>query len=183
MISFYADSGYQEGINDDLAPESGWLGIGGSEVGYTWSPDAQFELTAIEFHSTDPGPGTVIRVRAMTNHVSTPGNTLRQCNPARATIDITPDTLNLKRNARWIAAYIGLPDGYDVNDIDTSSVMLEGLLPAAWGEVQDDVLMVKFDCGKTEDLVSPGEVTLAVTGELRDGTSFIGQDTVSVIDP
>lgn len=183
MIRFYGDSGYEEGINDDLPAQPRWNGGGGSEIGFTWSPDTQFDLTGIEFHSTDPGVDALIRVRAMTSPTSTPGDTLRQCAPIRATIDIAPDTLNLKRNARWIVAYIGLPDGYDVNDIDTNSVILQGLLPAAWGEVQDDVLMVKFDWRESEDLVLPGKFTLAVNGKLTDGMSFIGLGMVTVIDP
>lgn len=103
--------------------------------------------------------------------------------PIEASVDIKPDTLNLKSNGRWVTAFIALPDGYDVNDIDVGTVLLEGTVPAAWGKVQDGVLMAKFDREDVQDLVSPGEVTLKVTGELSDGTVFEGSDTIRVINP
>lgn len=41
-----------------------------------------------------------------------------------ATVDINPDTLNVKSNGEFITAYIELPVGYDVMDIDCSSIRL-----------------------------------------------------------
>jgi hypothetical protein len=41
-----------------------------------------------------------------------------------STLDIRPDTLNLVSKGRWITAYIELPDGYDVGDIDCTSIRL-----------------------------------------------------------
>lgn len=41
-----------------------------------------------------------------------------------ATIDINPDTLNLKSNGEYITAYIELPNGYNVEDIDCTSIRL-----------------------------------------------------------
>jgi hypothetical protein len=39
-------------------------------------------------------------------------------------IDIDPDTLNLKSKIKWVTAYIELPGGYDVADIDVGTVKL-----------------------------------------------------------
>lgn len=102
----------------------------------------------------------------------------------RAIIDIDPDTLNLKSKGRWITCYIDLPNGYDVNDIDISTVMLEETIPAEWGDIQGETLMVKFDRSEVEDMLSPGIYNLKVSGELTDGLSFEGySDEIRVIEP
>lgn len=105
------------------------------------------------------------------------------------TIDFDPDTLNLKSKGNWITCYIELPEGYDVDDIDVGSILLEHLLEVQHSDVQDDVLMVKFD---RKDVIAyielvleielPADVTLMVTGELTDGTPFEGSDTIRVIE-
>ncbi|UCE38375.1 MAG: SBBP repeat-containing protein [Thermoplasmata archaeon] len=101
----------------------------------------------------------------------------------QAIIDIDPDTLNLKSKGRWITCYIDLP-GYDVNDIDIGTILLEDTISAEWGDVQNDTLMVKFDRSEVEDLLSPGNYNLKVTGELTDGIEFKGfSDEIRVIEP
>ena len=111
-----------------------------------------------------------------------------------ATIDIDPDTLNLKCKGNWITCYIELSEGHDVNQIDVNTVTLsvEGatpieaaLSPTEVGDYDsDDIpdLMVKFDRGAVQAVVTPGSVEMTVTGSLTDGTAFYGTDTVLVID-
>ena len=104
-----------------------------------------------------------------------------------ATIDFDPDTLNLKSKGKWITCYIESPEGYDVGDIDVDSIRLEDELTGEHSDVQDNVLMVKFNrqdviaCIESLCLELPADVMLTVTGELTDGTPFEGSDTITVI--
>ena len=106
-----------------------------------------------------------------------------------ADVQIEPETLNLSSEGKWITCYIELPEAYDESDIDVGSLLLEYLLEVQHSDVQDDVLMVKFD---RQDVIAyielvleielPADVTLMVTGELTDGTPFEGSDTIRVIE-
>jgi len=107
-----------------------------------------------------------------------------------ATMDINPDTLNLKSKGKWITCYIELPEGYNVFDIDVSTIMsndttpMDSYAPAEMGDYDEDGildLMVKFDRQEVIALLSAGEATLAITGEV-DGTPFEGSDSIRVID-
>ena len=116
-----------------------------------------------------------------------------------ATIDIDPDTLNLNSKGRWITAYIELPEGYNVGDIDVDSILLNDTIPVdveapiTIEDYDSDAvpdLMVKFDRAYVMSLII-GEieveeiftwVTLTITGNLNDGTSFQGSTTIRIID-
>lgn len=109
-----------------------------------------------------------------------------------ATVDVDPNTLSLSSRGRWVTAYITLPDCFDVEDVDTSTVELVSIdndvvypLPIAKdrSDIQDGTLMVKFD---RQALITAlgdefGDRTLQVEGELTDGTSFSAEDTIRVI--
>ena len=116
---------------------------------------------------------------------------------AEATIDIDPDTLNLKSKGKWITAYIELPEGYDVAQIDIATVLLNGVVPAESdakygfvkdpesriGDYDDDGIpdcMVKFDRSAVQGILGVGdEVEITVTGEVA-GTPFEGSDIIRV---
>jgi len=103
----------------------------------------------------------------------------------QASIDLDPDVLNLNSKGRWITTYIELPEGYSVSDIDVSTVKLSEedniIASAEWGEIQNDVLMVKFD--RTTIIAylngKSGEVTLSVSGKLASD-DIRGIDTLFV---
>ncbi len=107
-----------------------------------------------------------------------------------ATIDIDPDTLNLKSRGKWITFYIEFPDDYDVNDIDVDSIRLEGVMEVQHSDVQDGILMVKFNREyiilyielllDELEITPPTDVSLTMTGDM-DGTPFEGSDTIRVM--
>ena len=109
------------------------------------------------------------------------------------TIDINPNTLNLKSKGKWVTAYIELPDGYDVVDIDVGTVTLEDTIPTEdhptkIGDYDNDGvadLMVKFERQALIEYLegTTGGVRLTVNGEFSDGTPFEGSDTITVINP
>jgi len=121
----------------------------------------------------------------------------------KATIDISPNNLNLRSRGKWITAFIELPEGYDVNDINTTTIMLNNtiqaeLRPTAIGDYDEDGvpdLMVKFDRTAVVSYIIANvdlsqlyeerfmTVTLTVTGYLNDGTPFEGSDTIRIIMP
>ena len=118
-----------------------------------------------------------------------------------ATVDINPDTLNLKSRGRWITCYVELPDGYNVSDIDVTSVMLNDTVPVypkthAIGDYDEDGvpdLMVKFGRAEVIDYIMANvnmtklleqkfmTVALTITGKLHDGTQFQGNTTIRII--
>lgn len=120
--------------------------------------------------------------------------------PVPATIYIYPDTLNLKSKGKLIRAYIELPEGYYVEDIDCPTILLEGEIGAEScdrsieslvGDYDEDGIldyMVKFDRQAVIDHIEDigiednDKVQLTVVGELDDGTPFEGSDTIRVID-
>lgn len=121
----------------------------------------------------------------------------------KATVDINPDTLNLKSRGKWITAYIELPNGYDVNDVDVSTILLNNTVsaemrPVGIGDEDGDGipdLMVKFSRSEVKDYVEANlgdlapestkplifVIRLVLTGQLYDGTPFQGTDAIRAI--
>jgi len=123
--------------------------------------------------------------------------------PIPATVEIHPDTLNLKSEGQPVTAYIELPQGYDVGNIDVSTVRLcvgqvsacpdDASVPAqehpsSGGDHDGDTTpdrMVKFDRRELVELLDgqTGDVTMSVTGIVTPpGESFAASDTIRVID-
>lgn len=118
-----------------------------------------------------------------------------RANAIPADVNINPVVLLLKNGGvgKWITAYIELPNGYDVNNINVSSVTLKvngNNVPASMCRIQGERLMVKFDRASVIrflwpmiDHMSPRvkqDATLTVTGKYN-GDVFEGSDTIKVI--
>jgi hypothetical protein len=104
--------------------------------------------------------------------------------------EIHPEALNLGSRGKWITAYVKLPEGYDVHDIDVSSILLNGTVPAEPRPISygDSHIMVKFDRTAVAQLILSkgikyGNVTLTITGKLNDGIAFEGSDIIRVKMP
>lgn len=106
-----------------------------------------------------------------------------------STIDINPDTLNTKSNGKWITSYIELPTGFDVSDIDISTILLNNKVlaekhPTNIGDYNnDDIpdLMVKFNRQDVQDILEQGNnVEIIVSGELSNVVKFEGSDHIRV---
>ena len=121
-----------------------------------------------------------------------------------ATIYIVPNTLNLRAKPAYVSAFIELPEGYNVSDIDVSSILLNNTIavdpdaPTAIGDYDDDGipdLMVKFDRAEVASYILANvnmtklheerfmTMTLTITGKLNDGTVFQGSDTIRIMMP
>jgi len=118
-----------------------------------------------------------------------------------ATVDIYPQTLNLRSRGKWITAFIELPEDYNVADINVSSIMLNDTIPAelrplAIGDYDEDGipdLMVKFDRAEVISYIIANvnmtelveerfmTITLTITGYLYDDTLFQGSDTIRIM--
>lgn len=117
-----------------------------------------------------------------------------------ATVDIDPDSLNLRSGGMFITAYIELDDA-DVRDINASTVLLNNAIPPVLDEQygfvtsedsyitdhdEDGELerMLKFWRSDVEDMLTPGQtVLLTITGQLNDGVRFEGTDSIRPIVP
>ena len=106
-----------------------------------------------------------------------------------ATIDFDPNTLNKKSKGTWVVVYIELPSGYNVSDINISSVRFEGIIPAeSWpyavGDYDKDGipdLMVKFNRNDVINILPNGDnIPVHVTGTVGS-TTFEGVDRIRVI--
>ncbi|HIJ52270.1 MAG TPA: right-handed parallel beta-helix repeat-containing protein [Planctomycetes bacterium] len=108
--------------------------------------------------------------------------------PIPAVVKIMPKTLNLRSNGNWISCTIQFPDGYDIGDIDTDTIVLNGeeINPApTWSGTGEDSnkLLIKLDRSEIQDMLETAEspVSLRVAGKLNDGSDFAGTDTIRVL--
>ena len=121
-----------------------------------------------------------------------------------ATVDIVPNTLNLRAKPKYVNAFIELPEGYNVSEIDLSSILMNDTIaidpsaPTLIGDYNNDGipdLMVKFNGTEVIAYVLANvnmtqlseersmTITLTINGHLNGETLFKGCDTVRIILP
>ncbi len=104
--------------------------------------------------------------------------------PSRTiSLDIDPDTLNLKSKGRWITAYLSAENA-SVYDVNISNILLQDtLMPERW-DYQDDVLMLKFNRQELQSLLQVGDsIEIKIGGKWKGGESFEAYDYIRVINP
>jgi hypothetical protein len=99
-------------------------------------------------------------------------------------LDIDPDTLNLKSRGKWITAYLRT-EGAMADEIDASSLLLNDLLSPEWWELHDsNTLMAKFNRADVQAILPVSDsVDIKVTGQWKDGETFEVHDIIRVIMP
>ncbi|MEN6290435.1 MAG: PKD domain-containing protein, partial [Methanobacterium sp.] len=110
--------------------------------------------------------------------------------PISAAVNIDPDTLNLNSKGKWVTAYITLPKGYNIRNVDADTIKLQyggKSISAAKVTVECGVLVVKFDRAKVQSLFSKptNNATITVTGKVLYNGSYVdfaGSDTIKVTD-
>ena len=168
---------------------SGSYDADGDPLTYTWSWDGN---TAHGVNPTTELPlgTTTITLVVNDGKVDSVPDTVDITVRIPATIDFDPDVLNLEAKGKYVTAYIELPPGYDISQIDIFSIRLNGTVPALTkptkvGDHDNDGvpdLMVKFNRAAVQNTLTVGEeVKVTITGEVA-GIAFEGSDTIRVID-
>jgi parallel beta-helix repeat protein len=101
-----------------------------------------------------------------------------------SSFDIDPDTLYLKSKGKWITAYLTTKNA-KAEDIDMSTILLNGMLEPAFWEMQNDTtLMIKFDRIDLISMLLPTDLTeIWLSGQWNNGEYFEVSDQVRVIHP
>ena len=106
-------------------------------------------------------------------------------------VNITPETLNLKSNGRWITAHVTVAGDKSIEDIDVDSISMEDSIAVDKSSISSSDLMLKFSRSEVVSLIEdmdidpPETIELSITGNFTDDneTSFEAMDTVRVINP
>jgi YVTN family beta-propeller protein len=140
----------------------------------------------------DPsGSGVAIICNAGDNTVTLINTSNVPVGQLEADVVVTPRTLNLQSNGRWVTGRIELPSGYWPEEIDIGGVLMQSAIHAAPGLEQfEDAdhdglreVVLKFDRAAFQALLPQGEyVPVSIEGMARN-RSFVGWDTIRTIRP
>ena len=96
-----------------------------------------------------------------------------------AALRIEPETINLQSHGKF-TAFITLPAGYSHNSVNISTLHCHGA-NAVSGHATPNFFIAKFNVQDLVGVMPGAAVEFIVTGQLFDGTGFMGYDTVRVI--
>lgn len=116
----------------------------------------------------------------------------------KATVVVNSNSLNLKSGGNWVTAYIELPKGYDVSNINVSTILVNFTIPvdfsapSTMGDFDRDGtpdLMVKFNRAEIASFIfnniniedKSTITTLRITGYLTNGTPFQSAATIKIV--
>jgi hypothetical protein len=104
--------------------------------------------------------------------------------PAEA--EIIPHSINLSSKGKWLTCNIRLGEGFDVTEINPGSIRLEGTIRPLWMWFDEakQVAMLKFRRSDVQSVLGdlePGEVELAVSGELTNGALFEATAAIKIV--
>ena len=104
--------------------------------------------------------------------------------PVPAQIRIVPRTINPASKGKWIAAFLQLPEDYNVADIDPDTVLLQGEIEPQrfWFAKRHQIAIAIFSRKDIQTILEVGEIKLTITGWLVDGTAFEGTDVIRVLN-
>jgi hypothetical protein len=98
----------------------------------------------------------------------------------QATIRVVPNKVKMGAGGKWVRAYIELPEGYNLTDIDANSILFNYSVPAVTDAKLARMGVVKFDKLAVKDVLGVGDqVEIKVTGKV-DGNLFEGSATMKV---
>ncbi len=119
--------------------------------------------------------------------------------PLAASVRITPRRLNAKSNGRWINLKVGLPAGFNVGDVDPTSVGITNLdgtgCPGPYAQPIDPGFGIrpgggpakkftsKLDRRMLVDAACLGDVEITIEGDFLTGEHFAGSDVIEIFRP
>jgi hypothetical protein len=197
-ISITADNAYELYFNDEFIGKDGY--VSSPPITHEEDPQHVERWKTIETYNIKPKPGLneiriiAVNYRGWVDPYTNPAGIIYRADISyellpiiEATLNVNPNTLNLESKGKWITAYIELPKGYSVADINRTTILLNGTIPVDpfWvnktlesviGDYDNDTipdLMVKFDRASVSGYIlskniTYGNVTLTITGMVAD---------------
>ncbi|MCH7909518.1 MAG: hypothetical protein IIB38_07875, partial [Candidatus Hydrogenedentes bacterium] len=117
--------------------------IGNNQAMFTISPAVPaavvLDLGATGVLTITPSPDPILfQTQANSGAGALIGATflLEVAAPIAALIDIDPDTLNTNSHGQWITAFITLPEGFAVSDIDHDSIQIQSVIGSTCGDLE-----------------------------------------------
>ena len=165
---------------------------------WTWEIDGQpYEANGVSPEITLPVvDGNVITISLIvtcdSNQVSAPDTVdIEILSSLNARMKFTPQALNLKAKGKWVLAHFRLPAGYygrDVNTIETIFLEPYGIPAQKLFSLKTNnpnfvVAFSRNAVNRALTAVQGNRTTIIVSGQLKDGQSFVGTDQIKLIKP